>query len=546
MTENEAVGNFYEALSSITPRDFEDFVAELWERLGWQTATTVASGDDGIDVIATRDEPYRQKKLIQAKQRSGQLFRRHVQQYSYLHHKQNVDEVLLVTTSGFSDGAHESAKEANVKLVGPDTIISLVNEADANDILERYATSDINLRSQKANKSNEGMNDKQPITEGERIRFTELAETNDVYSILTQSIPSGHPVSPAAKLAIAFQLFRGDDPFHVLLITEAGDRATEVLDEVLDLAEPSTYVNCSTATEGGLIGKYNSGGRTHRGVLTECPNGVVALDRIGQLSGKDTPIEPLEQQRVTATEADHHNEYEANFSCLATSTVKYGKVDEYESLDEQISLQPAVFEVFDAKTWLNTDRGEITLPHGFTGLESSKIETLSISDLTAYIAYSIRKFPNPQMTDEAQTKAEEIIQRWNEADVIDVNISTRRSLHASAQASARMRLSDTVTAEDVEVASQTLSPLVISEELIPFDTDTVGTGIVDDDRDKIKEMKRIITDIQDETSNGAPIENVLDSAVNAGIEREMAKNLIERFRAHGEVYEPEEDHLRTI
>ena len=85
-----------------------------------------------------------------------------------------------------------------------------------------------------------------------------------------------------------------------------------------------------------------------------------------------------------------------------------------------------VFEAFDAKVWLNTGRREITLPRGFTGLESSKIEVLSISDLTAYMNYSNRAFPKPQMTGDAQKKAEETIQRWDEAGDVDANISTNR------------------------------------------------------------------------------------------------------------------------
>jgi DNA replicative helicase MCM subunit Mcm2 (Cdc46/Mcm family) len=427
--------------------------------------TTVASGDDGVDVIVTRSEPYQQKKLIQVKQRNDPLSRRHVQQYSYLHHKRNVDEVLLVTTSGFTDGAYESAKEANVKLIGPGTIISLINEADANHILKRYSASDINLRDKNAKRSTERTGGEQPIPTKKRTRFAELAENEDIYSILTQSIPLGHPVSPAAKLAIVFQLFRGNDPFHVLLITEAGDRATDVLDKALDFTEPSTYVNCSTATVDGLIGKYNSGGRTHRGVFTECANGVVALDKIDQLSGQDVAVEPLEQQRVTATEADHHDEYEANFSCLATSEVKYGTFDEYESLDKQVSLQPAIFESFDAKVWLNTDRGEIRLPPGFTELDSPEIETLGINDLTAYVDHSIRIVSNPQMTDNAQQKAKEIIEEWKEYDDITVNASIIQSLDICARASARMRLSNTVNVDDVEIVTQILSPFEMSDRV---------------------------------------------------------------------------------
>ena len=41
--------------------DFEQFVGALWERQGWDCEVSQASNDAGIDVTATKSNPYPQK-----------------------------------------------------------------------------------------------------------------------------------------------------------------------------------------------------------------------------------------------------------------------------------------------------------------------------------------------------------------------------------------------------------------------------------------------------------------------------------------------------
>lgn len=121
--------------------DFEHFVADLWERQGWNCAVSQASVDAGIDVTATKSIPYDQKKLIQAK-RYGEdttVGGPDIQQYASLKHQQpDVDSVVVVTTSSFTRSAEERARELNVKLVDGDDLEDLVDRLDADDLIEKY------------------------------------------------------------------------------------------------------------------------------------------------------------------------------------------------------------------------------------------------------------------------------------------------------------------------------------------------------------------------------------------------------------------------
>ena len=130
-------------LQSIDNYDFEHFVGDLWERMGWQTTVSQESVDAGIDVIATKSTPFEQKAVIQAK-RYGEnttVGGPDVQQYASL--KQQVpgaDTVIIVTTNTFTRAARDRASDLNVKLVDGDGIMEMIDDLDAHDLLEKYSS----------------------------------------------------------------------------------------------------------------------------------------------------------------------------------------------------------------------------------------------------------------------------------------------------------------------------------------------------------------------------------------------------------------------
>jgi replicative DNA helicase Mcm len=129
---------------------------------------------------------------------------------------------------------------------------------------------------------------------------------------------------------------------------------------------------------------------------------------------------------------------------------------------------------------------------------------------------------------------------------------TARKLEALvrlAEASARIRLSDTVEREDAErateIARATLKDIGMDPETGEFDADIVETGTSKTQRDRIKSLKALISDIEDEYDEGAPVDVVVERAEEAGMEATKAEHEIEQLKQKGEVYEPRTDHLRT-
>lgn len=122
--------------------DFEHFVADLWEKQGWDTEVEQQSGDAGVDVRATKTTPYPQKQLIQAKRykSSTTVGGPDIQQYASLRHQEEgVDAAVIVTTSSFTRSAKERARDLNVKLVDGDKLVSMVNDLDAQHVADKYS-----------------------------------------------------------------------------------------------------------------------------------------------------------------------------------------------------------------------------------------------------------------------------------------------------------------------------------------------------------------------------------------------------------------------
>lgn len=125
-------------LQRMDPYDFEAFVADVWEHLGWHTRTVGEPGDRGIDVIATSGDA---KQLIQAK-RYGPgttVGSPEVQQYASLRLQEDgVDLVTIVTTGEFSRQAEDLAPDLDVILVDGEHLLGILEELEAFEVFAEH------------------------------------------------------------------------------------------------------------------------------------------------------------------------------------------------------------------------------------------------------------------------------------------------------------------------------------------------------------------------------------------------------------------------
>lgn len=138
-------------LQSMDEFEFEHLIADLWEKQGWDAEVEQKSSDAGIDVRATRHQPYRRKTLIQAKRYNDNnpIGGPDIQQYSALKYQEpGVDEAIIITTGYFTSSAEDRARELNVKTIDGEDLLRIIENVNAHDIVDKY------IGSQKSDGSN--------------------------------------------------------------------------------------------------------------------------------------------------------------------------------------------------------------------------------------------------------------------------------------------------------------------------------------------------------------------------------------------------------
>lgn len=128
-------------LRNLSPRHFEQFVADVWQECqGWNTEVMDEGPDKGLDVIG---EPPNggPKTAVQCKRYSSgnKVTSEAIQQYAALRQQwDDVQGVTVVTTSSFTRNAEDLADRLNVKLIDGNDLVKVIKRYDATEILDWY------------------------------------------------------------------------------------------------------------------------------------------------------------------------------------------------------------------------------------------------------------------------------------------------------------------------------------------------------------------------------------------------------------------------
>jgi len=440
------------------------------------------------------------------------------------------------------------------------------------------------------------------ITEADKAEIVELSERENIYEEMVGSVAPSIYGYDQEKLAMILQLFsgvtkhlpdgsriRGD--LHMLLIGDPGTGKSQLLSYVRNIAPRSVYTSGKGSSSAGLTAAavrddFGEGQQwtLEAGALVLADKGIAAVDELDKMRPEDRSAmhEALEQQQISIAKAGINATLKSRCSLLGAANPKYGRFDQYEPIGEQIDLEPALVSRFDLIFTVtdqpdpdrDADLADHILQTNYAGelnTQRSKLATSNFSQeqvedateevaptiepelLRKYIAYAKRNV-YPTMTDEAKAAIREfyVDLRAKGADEDAPVPVTARKLEALvrlAEASARVRLSDTVDSEDaervIEIVRSCLQDIGVDPETGQFDADVVETGTSKSQRDRIKDLKSLIAEIEEEYEMGAPVEEVLDRVEEHGTDRTKAEDEIEKLRRKGEVYEPKNGHLRT-
>jgi replicative DNA helicase Mcm len=441
------------------------------------------------------------------------------------------------------------------------------------------------------------------IDDEDKRQIVELSNDPEIYEKMVGSLAPSIYGYEQQKHAIIMQLFsgvrkelpdgsriRGD--IHILLIGDPGTGKSQILQYMKNISPRSIYTSGKGSSSAGLTAAavrddFGDGQQwtLEAGALVLADQGIAAIDELDKMRSEDQSAmhQALEQQEISISKAGINATLKSRCSLLGAANPVHGRFDKYEAMAEQIDLDPPLVSRFDliftvtdepdeeedralADHILETNyAGELRShrTHNATpnvSEEAAKTAGRNVEPdidpdlLRKYVAHAKRSC-FPTMTEEARESIREFyvdlrMEGQGEDNPIPITARKLEALVRLAEASARVRLSDTVEQRDaervIEIVRSSLKDVGVDPETGDFDADMIETGTSKTQRDRIKNIKGIIKELEQEYDDGAPTEEVLDRAEAAGIERSKAEHQIQKLRDRGEVYEPRTDHLRTV
>lgn len=248
---------------------------------------------------------------------------------------------------------------------------------------------------------------------------------------------------------------------------------------------------------------------------------------------------------------------------LAAGNPKYGRFDEYESLAEQVDIPPALLSRFDLMFLLQDQPEEERDREIASHMVEYRQQGIAAQDAAtptedfavpvpaelfrAWIAHAKRTV-EPRICDESVKEdlvsSFTALRQLNTDDgPVPVTFRKLEGLQRLAEASARVRLSETVEAEDVSRARQLVGESMRQVGLDPetgeYDADVIETGTSQSQHERMQTVTSIIAAQSAEGSSGAPIELVVEEATTAANLSESAtREAIQKLRDQGQVYAP--------
>jgi len=261
---------------------------------------------------------------------------------------------------------------------------------------------------------------------------------------------------------------------------------------------------------------------------------------------------------ITISKANVQATLRAETSVLAAANPKFGRFDPYQSIAQQIDLPPTLINRFDViftlKDVPNREKDERIASHVL--FEHRKVgEDMEIPRelFRKYIAYAKQRV-KPELSDDAVREIKKFYVDLrnrpvsSESALRPIPISARQlqALIRMSEASAKLRLSNTITVDDakraIEIVKYYLMQVGYDYESKTFDIDRITTGITSSQRNRIFTVRDTIIKLESKLGKMIPIEEIEDA-----LEDKLTKNEIDEaineLNIKGEIFKPRKGYV---
>lgn len=429
-----------------------------------------------------------------------------------------------------------------------------------------------------------------------------LGKDPKVYENIIKSIAPSIYGYDEVKEAMALQLFsgipknlpdgariRGD--IHILLVGDPGVAKSQLLRYAVKLAPRGIYTSGKSSTSAGLTAtavkdEFGEGRWTlEAGALVLADMGLACVDELDKMEADDRSSmhEAMEQQTISIAKAGILATLKSRCALLGAANPKFGRFDRYEPIAKQINMPPALLSRFDL-IFILTDEplvsrdtaiAEHILKAHYAGELSVRRDNIINSGISAeeimiameviqpeiesemlrkYIAYTKRNI-FPIIQDDARKQLIDFylgLRKQGEDPNSPVPVTARQleALIRLAEASARVRLSSIITTEDtsrvIRIVMASLKQVMTDPETGKLDSDIINVGMGKSQRVKVKTLKEIIRELQEEYKSAVPLEEIISRAEESGIKKDTVEDMIQKLKQVGEILEASNNKFRVV
>ena len=336
-------------------------------------------------------------------------------------------------------------------------------------------------------------------TESQLSTFKKMSGQDDYFDILCRSFAPQlykDKQTGLAALVIILALARGTKveglnlrgDINVLLVGDPSLGKTKMLEFIPLITQKSAYVNGRMASGPGItvgMDQLSGGKRVPRaGPIPLCTKGFVAIDEMGRMRKEDLSAlhESMESGTITFTKAGYNFQLEAETTIIGAANPKSDVWENALNMVDNINLSKTILSRFDLIVNLRDIKDDIEdqkkMQHILQMRRGDSLaDILKPKELESLLNYI--RLQRPKMERKAELKITSFYEKMRKLEQEEgsraIDWRLFESIYRISTAIAKLKFSETVRVEHVELAIETMKESFLSLGMKVEEGETIAT-----------------------------------------------------------------------